>query len=118
MALGTVTLQAGTLGKASTREVVGLGGRTVKLAVFKFASGSTNYPAGGEDISDIWTKYGFRTILSIHVQQVQATVASRREFTVDLTNKLLLIYSAFNTENTQADLSAICDDVRLTVYGY
>ncbi len=116
MALGTVTLQSTGPGKGAKREVLGRGSRTMQIAVYKFASGSTNYPAGGEDISSIWND--FKTVLSISVQQVTATVASRREFTVDLTNKLLLIYSAFNTENTQADLSTVCDDVRLTVVGY
>jgi hypothetical protein len=117
MALGTTTLQATGPGKASTREVVGLGSRTIKIAVFKFASGTTNYPANGEDISDIWTTY-FKTVLAINVQQVTATAASLRLFTIDLTNKKLVIHSAIGTENTQADLSTVCDDVRLTVVGY
>ena len=117
MALGTVTIQASGPGKASSREVVGLGSRTVKIAVFKFASGTTNYPSGGEDISDIWTTY-FKTVLAINATQVTATAASVRLISVDLTNKKLVLYSALGTENTQADLSAITDDIRLTVIGY
>lgn len=115
MTAPTIALQATGPGKAATHELFGLGGRTMQVAEYKFTSGTSNYTSGGEDISSIWND--FKTVLAVHVQQVTATINNRRAFTVDLTNKLLLVYSAFNTENTGADLSTICDDVRLLVVG-
>jgi hypothetical protein len=70
---------------------------------------------GGENIAAIWED--FKEVLAIVVQQVDVTAADRREFLVDLTNKKLLQYDAFNTEETATDQSAVAD-IRLLVFGY
>ena len=110
----TLTLQADAPGKAAGRKVVGLGGRTIQLGVYKIAFGNP-YVVGGEDISAIWTD--FKDVLAVHVSQVELTIADRREFMVDLTTKKLLMLTAFNTESGAVDQTAVAD-VRLIVYGY
>ena len=109
----TLTLQASGPGKAAKRPAVALGDRAVLTAVYKIAFGNP-YVVGGESISAIWDD--FKEVLSIQVSQNDATVADRREFVADLTNKKLLMFTAFNTESTAVDQSAVAD-VRLTVTG-
>ena len=109
----TITPLADAPGRGSKRPVKALGSRQVGVALYKIAFGNP-YVVGGEDISTLWEH--FAEVHSIHVQQVDVTAADRREFMVDLTNKKLLMYDAFNTEETATDQSAVAD-VRLTVHG-
>jgi hypothetical protein len=110
----TLTLQAEAPGKGGWRKVDARGSRPIGMAVYKIAFGNP-YVVGGESISAIWDD--FADVLAIVVQQVDVTAADRREFMVDLTNKKLLVYDAFNTEETATDQSAVAD-VRLLVFGY
>ncbi len=111
----TLTLQADSPGAGAKRPVKARGGRQVMVAVYKIAFGNP-YVVGGEDISAIWTG-DFADVLAINVSQNDATVADRREFVADLANKKLLMFTAFGTESTAIDQSAVAD-VRLTVVGY
>jgi hypothetical protein len=110
----TLTRQADSPGGGARGDVNALGARTVSLGVYKLAMGNP-YVVGGENIAAIWED--FKEVLAIVVQQVDVTAADRREFLVDLTNKKLLQYDAFNTEETATDQSAVAD-IRLLVFGY
>lgn len=98
----------------ATRPTFSKGDRTIQMAAYKLAMGNP-YVVGGEDISAIWTD--FSEVLAIMVQQAEVTAADRRAFMVDLTNKKLLQYDAFNTEETATDQTAVAD-IRLLVFGY
>ena len=94
--------------------VFGLGGRPLGMAVFQLAFGNP-YAVGGESLVGLDTY--FAEVLSVQVLQNELTVADRREFTWDKTNKKLLGFTAFNTEMTAVDQSAVAD-VRLLVTGF
>lgn len=111
----TVTLQTESPGAGGWRPVMGKGARPLGCAVYVL-SFTGNYAVGGEDISSIWTN-DFAEVLGVFVQQVDVTAADRREFMADLTNKKLLMYDAFNTEETASSQTAVAD-VRLFVFGY
>lgn len=111
----TLTLQTESPGAGGWRKVDAKGARPIGMAVYKIAFGNP-YAVGGEDISAIWTN-DFAEVLGIMVQPTEATVADRREYAVDLTNKKLLMFTAFNTESGAVDQSAVAD-VRLLVFGY
>lgn len=110
----TVTLQSESPGAGGWRKVDAKGARPIGMGVYKIAFGNP-YVVGGEDISSIWDD--FADVLAILPSQVEATAADRREFTVDLANKKLLMFDAFNTQETATDQSAVAD-VRLLVFGY
>lgn len=110
----TLTRQADSPGGGARGEVDALGARKVSIGVYKIAFGNP-YVVGGENIAAIWED--FKEVLAVVTQQVDVTAADRREFLVDLTNKKLLGYTAFNTEMTAVDQSAVAD-VRLLVFGY
>lgn len=114
MASTLTRADGGGLGAARKGPVFGLGARTFAVVPYKIAFGNP-YVVGGEDLSAIWND--FAEVHSIHAQQVDVTAADRREFMVDLANKKLLMYDAFNTEETATDQSAVAD-VRLLVSGW
>lgn len=110
----TLTLQADAPGKGSGRKVIGLGSRTIQMAVYTLAFGNP-YVVGGETLAAIWND--FKDVLYIGVSQNDATIADRREVVADLTNKKLILFTAFNTESGAVDQTAV-GDVRLLVFGY
>ena len=110
----TLTRQADSPGGGARGEVNALGARAVSLGVYNIAFGNP-YVVGGENIAAIWED--FKEVLAIVVQPSEATVADRREFAVDLVNKKILMFTAFNTESTAVDQSAV-SIVRLLVFGY
>lgn len=113
----TVTLQGlgtGQPGAGAKRPVFGLGGRTIGQGVFVL-SYTGNYAVGGESLAEL-DKY-FAEVLSVQVLQNEVTAADRREFTWDKANKKLLMFDAFNVEETATDQQAVAD-VRLLVTGF
>lgn len=110
----TLTRQADSPGGGARGDVNALGARAVSLGVYKIAFGNP-YVVGGENIAAIWED--FKDVLAIVTQQVDVTAADRRDFMVDLAGKKLLVYDAFNTEETATDQTAVAD-VRLLVFGY
>ncbi len=112
-----VLTQEGTApGKGGFSEVRGLGTVPTKVAVFDYNMGTDNYAVNGNDISTLWTAYGFKDIYYIGIEQMDtSTAADRREFAVDYTAKTLIQYDAFNTEETASDQGVVT--VRLLVVG-
>ena len=110
----TLTRSHDTIGGGSRGEVSNVGSRALSIGTYKIAFGNP-YVVGGENIAAIWDD--FKDVLGIAASQVDATIADRREFMVDLAAKKLILLTAFNTESTAVDQSAVAD-VRLLVWGY
>lgn len=110
---------ASSPGRGARKPVFSVADKPLQLTTFTFDFGTDNYTAGGEDISACWTPAsgGFSTVKFIGVEQDDTnTAADRREITVDYTNQKLLLYDAFNTEETASDQGVVT--VRLLVVGY
>jgi len=110
----TLTRTHDQIGGGSRGEVSAVGSRALSIGTYKVAFGNP-YVVGGENIAAIWDD--FKEVLGIVASQNDATIADRREFVPDLTNKKLILLTAFNTESGAVDQSAVAD-VRLLVFGY
>lgn len=103
-------------GAGAVSEVKALANQPLKCAVFDYDMGTDNYTTGGNDISALWTSYGFRDIFYIGIEQKDTnTAADRRELTVDYSARTLLLYTAFGTEGTASDQGVVA--LRLFVVG-
>jgi len=104
-----------TPGAARAVPVIGLGARTMQVAVYEFNYGTDVYVANGTDISDIWDD--FTDVLYIGIEQKDTnTAGDRRDFAIDYTAQKLVVYTAFNTEDSGNDLGVVT--VSLFVVGY
>lgn len=110
----TVTRVHDTIGGGARGEVNAIGSRALSIGVYNIAFGNP-YVVGGENIASIWDD--FKEVLAVVAQPAEATVADRREYSVDLVAKKLLMFTAANTESTAIDQSAV-SIVRLLVFGY
>lgn len=110
------TLVSSFAGPAATgkKPALSMEERPAAFKHYYFDFDTANYVVGGESIAAIWDD--FNTVLHISVEQHDTnTAADRREFAVDYTAKTLLVYDAFNTEETASDQTVI--KVGLLVYG-
>lgn len=90
-------------------------GRVTAFKHYVMDFSTSNYTTGGEDISAIWSD--FREVLHICVQQRDTnTAADRREPEVDYSAKTVLLYDAFNTEETASDQGVVT--LSFLAYGY
>lgn len=110
----TLTSSAEAPGVGGKRPVQFGGARVGVFRQYNLAFGNP-YVVGGESISAIFDD--FVEVLAIYVSQNDATVADRREFMVDMTNKKLIMFTAFNTESGAVDQTAV-GSVKLLVIGY
>jgi len=115
MTAHVLATQADGPGKARTTMLVGMGSRTAKMGVYNFAYGSTVYAANGTDISAIWDDFpGGVNFIGIEQMDTNDPL-DQRKFAIDYTAKKLLVYTAFNTEDTGNDLDVVT--LRLFVVG-
>lgn len=111
----TVTKMAVGPAKGARSVAMAAGSAKTTWEVYKLAF-DTSYPTGGEDISSIINEW--KDILWIGVATFDITIADRREYIIDKTNKKIIVLDAFNTEEGDTtDLSTLTD-VRLLVVGY
>lgn len=116
MTAHVITLESVSPGKGAFSQVRSISNIPLKIAVFDYNMGTDNYAVNGDDISTLWTGYGFKDIFYIGIEQMDtSTAGDRREFTVDYTAKTILVYTAYNTESTATD-QGVCT-VRLLVVG-
>jgi len=102
-------------GQGAMTEVKGIGSTPLRVKVLDYNMGTDAYTAGGNDISAIWTSFGFRDVLSIGIEQKDTNTANdNRLFATDYSAKTLLVYTAINTE-ASGDQGVVA--VRLTVVG-
>ena len=115
--MATLTLQGDNPGKARGTPAIALGGRVIQLASYVFDF-DNSYPAGGEDISGIWSD--FKDVLQIDVQQRLYTAATGKTARVDMTGRKILLYdnAAAPAEVAPASDQSTVTGVRLLVYGY
>lgn len=116
MTAHVMTLESVSPGIGAISHVNGLSNIPLKIAVFDYNMGTDNYSSNGNDISTLWSAFGFKDIFYIGIEQMDTSTASdRREFAVDYTAKTLVQYDAFNTEETASDQGVVT--VRLLVVG-
>jgi hypothetical protein len=110
--MATLTREAGSPGQAGKSPVTILGPSAGRIAVYTFDLDSS-YAAGGEDISGIWDD--FREVWAIIPASGETTVADQRYYSVDYTNKKLIVYTTGATQ-TSGDESAVTG-IRLVAVG-
>ena len=102
----TVVSTAVGPGAGATRPVLFGGPRVGKIRHYLIDFSTSNYVVGGEDISNIFDD--FVEVLHICVQQKDTnTAADRREVAVDYSAQTVLLYDAFNTEETASDQGVV-----------
>ena len=102
----TVTKTAAAPGAGATRPVLFGGPRVGKIRHYLIDFSTSNYVVGGEDISNIFND--FVEVLHICVQQKDTnTAADRREPEIDYAAEKVLLYDAFNTEETASDQGVV-----------
>ena len=115
MTAHSLTLGSDAPGKGGSRSVRQIAARPPKQAYYLLDFGTDNYTVNGVDISDIWDD--FTQVNHICVEQHDtSTAGDRREFAVDYTAKTLIVYDAFNTEESASDQGVIT--VSMMVFGY
>lgn len=93
-----------------------IGSTPLRCKVLDYDMGTDNYTVGGNDISTIWTSYGFRDVLYIGIEQKDTnSAADQRMFAVDYSAKTLVQYEALNDEEEASDQTVVA--LRLFVVG-
>lgn len=114
MTAHSLSLTASAPGKGGIRKVRQKASRPPLQAHYVLDFGTDNYAVNGVDISDIWDD--FTEVNHICIEQHDtSTAADRREFAVDYTAKTLIVYDAFNTEESASDQGVVT--VGLMVFG-
>lgn len=109
--MATLTRKASS-GAGSSSPVRMRGARVGIMAVYEFDFDSS-YAAGGEDISAIWDD--FKEVWAILPASGETTVADQRYYSVDYTNKKLILYTTGATEASGDE--AEVTGVRLIAFG-
>jgi len=115
MTAHVLSLAGDAPGRGGTHPSLALMARTCQKAIYDYNFGTDNYVNNsGVDISSIWND--FKEIYYIGIEQMDTSTATdKRAFSVDYTNKLLMVYDAFNSEQNTGNIGFVT--VRLKVVG-